>query len=77
MTISGDRLSAEREIVQLEHESGLRPVGDDPGHCGACARVHATRQRQAVCSHGSVDEVRTLGGDVFRTCIDCGASLDR
>lgn len=63
-------------IVDLEHESGLRPLGDFPDHCTRCGEVAERRAEQAACLHdGGVVEVKAWGvGVVARSCADCGAS---
>lgn len=65
-----------QRIVDLEHESGLRPVGDFPDHCARCRAAAERRGAQEACSHkGDVVEVRAWGvGIIARSCADCGAA---
>lgn len=62
-------------IVELEHESGLRPLGEYSAHCHRCHVEAARRERAATCEHGQTDEVATLAGVVRRWCHDCGTPL--
>lgn len=60
----------------LEHESGLRPLGEYRDHCPSCARVVAMRERQAACAHETTIEHKVFSGEtIARHCEDCGKSL--
>lgn len=62
----------------LEHESGLRPLGEYPDHCYRCRMVAERRAHQAACAHESVSQVKRWGSGavVLRSCADCGLPLD-
>ena len=61
---------------QLEHESGIRPLGEYPDHCWECRARSDLEAKQAACSHDFTAEAKTFGGYVYaRWCDDCHANL--
>lgn len=61
----------------LEHESGLRPLGEYRDHCARCRQTFDLRERQAACPHESVTGIKTWAGEtIHQVCSDCGCLLD-
>lgn len=67
----------QRDVDTLEHESGLRPLGEFPDHCERCRRHAEMLARQAECTHEHLTHIRAWGGDVLAAlCEECGATSE-
>lgn len=64
-------MSIDNQIIRLEHDTEIVPIGSEPGHCQKCAC--------AARGHGIREEIElsTLGGMTWRRvyCRDCGARV--
>lgn len=56
-------------IVELEHDTQIVPLGSDPNHCQRCRCAHEGHT-------GEVIDITTLCGFSRHVCGTCGTTLE-